>query len=196
MGGWIDLYTLPDLVVRAAERDREADALVFPHGRLSFGALHDRATAVARSLAAMGVGKGDHVGMVLPNMAEYVDVMLGTMYLGAWAVPINSRYKATELAYVIENADLKVLVTTDRIDEFVDYVHLLHDAFPDLAGQSDRRPSLARRSARPGGRGRHRRRAATEHRGVGRVRRPRRAHTGRRDRAPNASASPSATSPS
>ncbi len=138
MGTWIDLYTLPDLVVRAAERDRDADALVFPHERLSFGALHDRAIAAARSLATMGVRKGDHVGMVLPNMAEYVDVMLGTMYLGAWAVPINSRYKASELAYVIENADLKVLFTTDRIDEFVDYVSLLHDAFPDLDAQTDR----------------------------------------------------------
>ena len=138
MGAWIDLYTLPDLVVRAAERDPEGDALVFPHERISFGALAERATEVARSLAAMGVGKGDHVAMVLPNMSEFVDLMLGAMFLGAWAVPINSRYKATELAYVIENADVKVLFTTDAIDEFVDYVALLHDAFPDLREQPDR----------------------------------------------------------
>ena len=125
MGAWIDLYTLPDLLVRAAQRDPDGDALVFPGRRISFAELLDRATAVARSLAALGVTKGDHVGMVLPNMAEYVDVMLGTMLLGAWAVPINSRYKARELAYVIENADLRVLFTTDAIDEFVDYAALL-----------------------------------------------------------------------
>ena len=137
MGAWIDLYTLPDLLVRAAQRDPDGDALVFPGRRISFAELLDRATAVARSLAALGVTKGDHVGMVLPNMAEYVDVMLGTMLLGAWAVPINSRYKARELAYVIENADLRVLFTTDAIDEFVDYAALLAEAFGDLAEQTD-----------------------------------------------------------
>lgn len=131
------LYTLPDLLVRAAERDPHGDALVFPGGRSSFAELLDRATTVARALAARGVGKGDHVGMVLPNMAEYVDVLLGTMLLGAWAVPVNSRYKARELRHVIADADLKLLVTTDAVDEFVDYVALLHEAFADLAAQPD-----------------------------------------------------------
>ena len=137
MGAWIDLYTLPDLLVRAAERDGDGDALVFPGERISFSGLLARATAVAHSLAALGVTKGDHVGMVLPNMAEYVDVMLGSMLLGAWAVPINSRYKARELRYVIENADLKLLFTTDAVDEFVDYTALLGEAFEDLRAQRD-----------------------------------------------------------
>jgi fatty-acyl-CoA synthase len=135
VGAWIDLYTLPDLLARAAERDADGDALVFPDQCISFSALLARATAVARSLAALGVTEGDHVGMVLPNLAEYVDVMLGAMLLGAWAVPINSRYKARELRYVIENADLKVLFTTDAVDEFVDYTALLDEAFEDLHAQ-------------------------------------------------------------
>jgi len=138
VGGWIDLYTVPDLLVRAAARDPDGDALVFPGERASYAALLDRATTMARSLAAMGVTKGDHVGMVLPNMPTYVDVLLGTMLLGAWAVPINSRYKARELAYVIEDADLKVLFTTDTIDEHTDYVALLDEAFPDRVDAADR----------------------------------------------------------
>jgi acyl-CoA synthetase (AMP-forming)/AMP-acid ligase II len=137
MGDYIELYTIPDLLVRAADCDPDGDCVVFPDEHISYRLQLDRATSVARSLAAMGVGKGDHVAMVLPNMAEYVDVLLGTMLLGAWAVPINSRYKARELGYVIENADAKVLITTDAIDEFVDYVALLNESFPDLATQAN-----------------------------------------------------------
>ena len=147
MGGWIDLYTVPDLLARAAERHPDRDALVFPGRRISYSALEERAVAAACGLAALGVTSGDHVGMVLPNMAEYVDVLLGTMLLGAWAVPINSRYKARELGYVVENADLKVLLTTDAIEEHVDYVALLAEAFPDLAAQPD--PAALRLAGAP-----------------------------------------------
>jgi fatty-acyl-CoA synthase len=132
MSAVTELCTIPDLLMRAAMRDPDGDCLVFPDEHISFQVQLTRAVQAARSLAALGVTKGDHVAMVLPNMAEYVDVMLGTMLLGAWAVPINSRYKARELGYVVENADAKVLITTDTIDEFTDYVALLREAFPDL----------------------------------------------------------------
>jgi fatty-acyl-CoA synthase len=132
-----ELYTIPDLLVRAATRDPDGDCVVFPNELTSYRVQLDRAVQAARSLAALGVEKGDHVAMMLPNMAEYVDVMLGTMLLGAWAVPINSRYKAHELGYVVENADVKVLFTTDTTDEFTDYVALLREAFPDLPRPAD-----------------------------------------------------------
>jgi fatty-acyl-CoA synthase len=137
VGSITELYTIADLLVRAATRDPDGDCVVFPNERTSYRVQLDRAVQAARSLAALGVEKGDHVAMVLPNMAEFVDVMLGTMLLGAWAVPINSRYKAHELGYVVENADVKVLFTTDTTDEFTDYVALLREAFPDLPRPAD-----------------------------------------------------------
>ena len=132
-----DVYTLPDLVVRAAERDPDADALVFPESRVSFAELYDRAVQAARSLAALGVGRNDKVGILMANCQEFVDVLLGSQLLGAWAVPINARYKAKELSYVIADADLRVLVTTDEVVEHVDFVALLDEGFPELAQQSD-----------------------------------------------------------
>lgn len=132
-----DVYTLPDLVVRAAGRDPDGDALVFPEGRVSFAELYDRAVDAARSLAALGVGTGDKVGILMSNCQEFVDILLGSQLLGAWAVPINARYKAKELGYVIADADLRVLVTTDKVVEHVDFVALLDEAFPELSQQSD-----------------------------------------------------------
>ena len=57
------------------------------------------------------------------------------MLLGAMAVPINARNKAAELAYVIDNSDIKVLITNDLASEYVNFAELLHSAFADLADQ-------------------------------------------------------------
>jgi fatty-acyl-CoA synthase len=139
MGEWVDTCTLPDLMARAAERWPDADSVVFPSGRQSFAQLDAAAVESARSLAAFGIGRGDHVGLLLPNCREYVELMLGATMLGAWVVPINSRYKAHELAHVIADADIKVLVTTDATDEFVDFSALVTEALPALAGNDDAR---------------------------------------------------------
>ena len=132
-------FTLPDLLARAAERWPDADALVFPTQRVTFAQLEARTVSCARSLLALGVDKNDHVGILMPNCVAYVELLLACALVGAWAVPINSRYKARELAYVIENADLHALFTTDVIDEHVDFVELLGQAFPALATQHDPR---------------------------------------------------------
>ena len=134
-----DVYTIGGLLSRAAQRAPDERALAFPGQSTSFAALDARAIDAARSLAALGVAKGDHVGILMANCADFVDALLGCALLGAWAVPINARYKARELGYVIENADLRVLITTDRIDEHVDFVALLAEALPSLAAARDAR---------------------------------------------------------
>ena len=53
-------------------------------------------------LATLGVCKGDHIGILMSNCQEFVDIFLGSQLLGAWPVPINARYKARELNYVIK----------------------------------------------------------------------------------------------
>ncbi len=137
MTRFTDVYTLPDLLARAAVRFPDSEAIVFPSRRLRYAELDARATEVARSLHSMGIRRGDHVGILMANSLEYVELFLGIALLGAWVVPINSRYKARELAYVVENADLALLFTTDAIDEYVDFVELLSEALPGLAEATD-----------------------------------------------------------
>jgi len=133
----VDTFTLPDLLSRAAERWPDRDCLVLPSGRATFAELDDAATRVARCLAALGIGRDDHVGLVLPNGRAFVEFLCGAALLGAWVVPINSRYKAHELAHVIADADLKVLVTSDAIDDVVDFAALVAEALHDLASAAD-----------------------------------------------------------
>ena len=132
-----DVYTLPDLLARAVNRSPDADAVVFPNQRVTYSQLFQRATNTARSLKALGVDSGDSVGILMSNCQEFVDLLLGSQFIGAIPVPINARYKAKELAYVIDDAQLKVLMTTDRIVEHVDFVSLLQEAFPDIINQEN-----------------------------------------------------------
>jgi len=129
--------TLGDLLLRAADEYADADAIVFPEGRQSFAELAERAYQRARGLQALGVKPGDHVGLLLPTCFEFPEFLFGIALCGAVTVPINARFRAGELQYVVENADLATVVTTDQIAEHVDFVERLGKGLPGLTAAPD-----------------------------------------------------------
>lgn len=129
--------TLGDLLLRAADEYPDADAIVFPEGRQSFAELAERAYQRACGLQALGVKPGDHVGLLLPTCFEFPEFLFGIALCGAVTVPINARFRAGELQYVIENADLVTVITTDQIAEHVNFVERLGEGLPGLAKSSD-----------------------------------------------------------
>lgn len=143
-GQRIEVTTLGDHLLRAADRWPEHEAIVFPEIRHTYAAFVERAYARARSLIAMGVKRGDFVGVLMPNCMEYVELIFAVALVGGAVVPINARFKGQELAYVIENGDLTALFTTDIISEYADFAALLHLEFPDLEGSDPNALELAR----------------------------------------------------
>jgi fatty-acyl-CoA synthase len=137
---WIDVTTTGDLLLRAAERWPDDEAVVFPGRRVTYAGLADGSWRVARGLHALGVRRGDHVGILMPNCVELVEALFGTALLGAVSCPVNARYRSAELAYVIEHGDHAVLLTSDVVAERVDLVGRLHDALPGLADAASGEP--------------------------------------------------------
>ncbi|MEN3976529.1 AMP-binding protein [Emcibacter sp. SYSU 3D8] len=135
----IEATTFGDLLLKAADRWPDNDAIVFPEGRRTYRQAVGKAYEIARSLIALGVRPGEHVGILMPNCMPYVDLILGCALAGIVAVPINARFKAHEMGYVIENADLVALFTSDLISEYADFAAVLGEAFPDLNDQNDTR---------------------------------------------------------
>ena len=133
----IGATTLGDLLLRAANEYPETDAIVFPDVRQTYAELVERAYQRARGLQALGVQPGDHVGLLLPTCIEFPEFFFGIALCGAVAVPINARYQSAELAYLIENADLVTIVTTDQIAEHVNFVERLTAALPGLDRAAD-----------------------------------------------------------
>lgn len=140
----IQVTTLGDLLLLAADRYPDSPALIFPDRRMTYAELAARALGRARSLRALGVQPRDHVGLLLPTSFEFVEFLFGIALCGAVAVPMNARYRHNELAYVIENGDLVTVITTDQIAEKVNFVERLQQALPGLGQAADpRRLSLA-----------------------------------------------------
>jgi len=133
----ISVTTIGDLLLTAADRFPDSDAIVFPEARLNYGQLVERSLKWARALRAAGVQPGEHVGLLMPTSFDFVEIMFGISLAGAVIVPVNARYKPSELAYVIENGDLVTLVTTDRVAEHVNFVERLNQALPSLAAAKD-----------------------------------------------------------
>lgn len=135
----IQVTTLGDLLLLAADRYPDSPALIFPGEQLTYAQLAERAIVRARSLQALGVKPRDHVGLLLPTSFEFVEFMFAIALCGAVVVPMNARYKHNELAYVVENADLVAVVTTDRIAEHVNFVERLGQGLPGLSQAPDPR---------------------------------------------------------
>jgi len=128
----IQVTTLGDLLLTAADRYPDSPALIFPDARMTYAELAERAIHRARSLMALGVRPREHVGLLMPTCFEFVEMLFAISLCGAVAVPMNARYKHNELAYVIENGDLVAVITTDRIAEHVNFVERLRLALPGL----------------------------------------------------------------
>ena len=136
---YIKVTTLGDLLLQAADAYPQTAAVVFPDERVSYAELAARALRHARSLRALGVAPGDHVGLLMPTCMDFPELFFGIALCGAVAVPINARYQSGELAYVIENADLVTVITTSRVADHVNFVERLNGAFPDLPKARDAR---------------------------------------------------------
>jgi len=133
------IYTLGAMLrARAAERG-DADALVFPSERRSHAGLNAAARDWAKALIAMGVEPGQNVGILLTTRPEFVEVMFGIAMAGAVAVPVNARYQAGELSFLIRDADIRLLVTTGRVADSLDFGERLLAALPSLASATDSR---------------------------------------------------------
>ena len=132
-----EVTTIGDLLVRSAREHPDRDALVFPTSRYGYAELDRRARRVARGLVALGVGRGDRVGLLAANGVEYVEAFFGVAYIGAVVVPLHARHRAAELGYIIENGDLAVVMTTACPDEYVDFTELLRSGVPSLATAHD-----------------------------------------------------------
>jgi fatty-acyl-CoA synthase len=122
---YAEAITIGDLLRKATDRDPGNELFVFPHERITYAEFTDRVETLARALRAYGIRAGDHIGILGPNSITYMNILFAAVSIGAVAVPINARFKATELDYIVGHADIKLLFTSDEVSEHVDYPAIL-----------------------------------------------------------------------
>lgn len=88
--------------------------LIHGERRVTWGELDRRASALARGLREMGIGRGDKGAILFRNSPEFLEANFALQKLGAVPVPLNYRYVAPELEYVVSNSDSKVLLLEEE----------------------------------------------------------------------------------
>jgi HIP---CoA ligase len=102
--------TIPEMVLSAADRFGDAEAVVDGSLRLSFVELTHRIRCAAGAFADAGVGKGDRVAIWAPNCAEWIIAAFGLMTAGGVIVPVNTRFKPDEAADIIGRSRAKAVL--------------------------------------------------------------------------------------
>ena len=102
--------TIPEMVLSAADRFGDAEAVVDGPLRLTFTQIADRIRCAAGAFNEFGICKGDRVAVWAPNSAEWIIAAFGVMTAGAVLVPVNTRFKADEAADVVARSGAKAVM--------------------------------------------------------------------------------------
>ncbi|MDI3386507.1 FadD3 family acyl-CoA ligase [Streptomyces sp. B-S-A8] len=112
MLGDLERCTVPELVRSAAQRYADREAVVEGRARISYAELGARVEHAAAACLANGVEPGDRVAVWAPNTLDWIVSALGAVTAGAVLVPLNTRFKGTEAAYVLARSRAKLLFVT------------------------------------------------------------------------------------
>ncbi|WP_164659526.1 AMP-binding protein [Tropicibacter sp. Alg240-R139] len=125
--------TIPQLLRDAVEAFGERDAAVFCEQgvRVSYEQLAAAVDELAAGLLAIGLSKGDRVGIWSPNRYEWVLTQFATARVGLILVNINPAYRLGELEYALNKVACRALITA-RAFKTSDYVGMIRDLAPEL----------------------------------------------------------------
>ncbi|MHB8690985.1 MAG: AMP-binding protein [Solirubrobacteraceae bacterium] len=123
--------SIPALIVHQAAARPSAKAVIDASARLSFAEFADAMHDVARGLIHLGIRPGDRVALWAPNSVAWLNAYAGILAAGAVVVPINTRFKGAEAAYILERADARAVFTVAEFHGNA-YVDELRRTAPEL----------------------------------------------------------------
>jgi len=143
--------TIGDLFDQTAARYPDNEALVSCHQglRFTYRALKEEVDRCARALMALGIEKGQRVGIWAPNCAEWTVTQFATSKIGAILLNINQSYRLTEVQYALRQSGCAWVVIAPEF-KTSDYTAMMRELIPELEGA---RPGELRSAALPDLRG-------------------------------------------
>jgi len=119
-----------------AERFATELAVLDGDTHLTFADVGEQMIATAKALIAGGVEPGDRVALWAPNSATWITTALGILATGARLVPLNTRFKGGEAAYILNRSKARSLLCANGFLGY-DYLEMLHEADPSLRTRLD-----------------------------------------------------------
>ncbi len=131
---WTDGLSIGQVLRDTARRFPDSEAVVFTASdwRRTWSELDGEVDLVARALLALDFRRGDHCGVWATNVPQWLLLQLATARIGVVLVTVNPSYRASELAHVLRQADLRGLALIDNY-KTTDYHAALRDVAPEIA---------------------------------------------------------------
>lgn len=129
--------TIGDILAAMAARQPQRLAVQDSHQRLTYGELAARSNSWARSLLAMGVDKGHHVGVWGRNDCDTLTLLYAVWQLGAVAVPLCTSFTKQELAACLQSADISWLFVSAPAGSGEDFFDLPEVAVTHFGQRED-----------------------------------------------------------
>jgi len=109
------VLNLVERVRQTALEQPEKHAYHFLGRDTTYGEFEETVSRFAAGLQQLGVEKGDHVAFLLGNTPHFLISLYATMRIGATAIPVNPMYTQDEIAYIIQNGDVKAVIALDLL---------------------------------------------------------------------------------
>lgn len=132
--GWWTDEVAHDWVAGWAAATPDAPAAIGPDGTLTYAALDDRARRFASGLLGLGLGRGDVIGVQLPNTPDFLAVFLGIQIVGAVPCMLPMPYRAAELEPLLAHGGARAVICFAGMEGY--------DVGPVMAGLCDALPAL------------------------------------------------------
>ena len=131
----LEEITISSFLARTVSSHGDRDACIFSEfgERWTWHQLAQKVDQLSAGLLALGIYKGDRVGIWSPNRPEWVLTQFATARIGAILVNINPAYRRTELEYALAKVDAKALITAVSF-KTSNYLEMLQDLAPELRG--------------------------------------------------------------
>ena len=109
------------LAIRAGKQPNK-EFLIFKERRFTYKQVEERVNRFSNALIALGIAKGDKVGIISMNSNEVFETYFALAKIGAVAVPNNFRYTAREYVYQLNNSDAKALVFSENYKDIILFI--------------------------------------------------------------------------
>lgn len=123
------IRVLGELLEERAASSKDKTFLYFRDKQVSYKELNNTSNRVSNGFLELGINKGDHISVMLPNCPEYLYSWFGLAKIGVVHVPINNLYKGEFLRYVIDHSDSRAIIIHEQ---FLERLKLIENDLPKL----------------------------------------------------------------
>jgi long-chain acyl-CoA synthetase len=102
-----------------SRRYKKREAIRFENRIYTYQELNEEASRVAGGLVSLGLGKGDRIALMLPNIPEFVFSFFGIQKIGAIVVPFNTMYKGREISFILQDSGAKAIICLSNFSNLI-----------------------------------------------------------------------------